>query len=60
MEELLGKDYPLFYNTVQEATKLLRRRGKLAESSQHLAAQSSKMLLMKEEFFNSFATFAIY
>ena len=60
IEEYLGNDYPLFYDTLEEATKLLRCRGKLAEASQYLAAHSKKMQLMKEDFVTSFSSSAIY
>ena len=60
VEEYLGKDYPLFYDTLEEAAELLRSRGKLAETSQYLEAHSRKMQLTSERFVASFASSAIY
>ena len=60
IEEYLGKDYPLFYDTLEQATELLRSRGKLAEASRYLTTLSSTMQLTIEEFVKSFASSAIY
>ena len=60
IKDYLGKNYPLFYNTLEQATELLRSRGKLAEASRYLATHCSKTQLTGEEFVKSFASSAIY
>ena len=60
IKDYVGKDYPLFYDTLEQATELLRSRGKLAEASRYLATHCSKTQLTGEEFVKSFASSAIY
>ena len=60
VEEYLGKDYPLFYDTLEEAAELLKSKEKLAKASLYLEVRSQEMQLTGEKFVKSFAHSAIY
>ena len=60
IEEYLGKDYPLFYDTLDEATKILGDMPKLMEGTLHLNSLSIKERLTKESFISSFTNSVIY
>jgi hypothetical protein len=60
LEEYLGQDYPLFYNTLPEATSILNDRVKLLEGTQYLEKLPIKDKLTKDSFLHSFTNTAIY
>ena len=60
IEEYLGESYPLYYDTLEEATTLLGSKEKLVEASQYLVAHFEKSPLTGESFIRSFASSAIY
>jgi glycosyltransferase involved in cell wall biosynthesis len=60
LEEYLGKDYPLFYDTLHEASALLHDQSKLIKGSDYLQSLPIKNELTKESFLSSFTNTAIY
>ena len=60
IEEYLGCSYPLFYDTLQEATQLIGNREKLLQASQYLKSLPIKLQLTREHFLQSFISSSIY
>ena len=60
VEEYLGEEYPLFYNTLEEATALLCNSEKLVEASRYMQKHFEKYPLSSENFIQQFASSAIY
>ena len=60
IEEYLGTDYPLYYDSLEEATELLGSKEKLLQGSEYLTAHMNKNPLTGELFTKSFASSAIY
>ena len=59
-EEYLGKDYPLFYSTLEEASHLLANKGRLMEGHEYLMKRIHEIDLSEESFFTSIVNSAIY
>lgn len=59
IEEYLGKDYPLFYDTLDDAAALLND-AKLIEGMKYLQSLAIKEELTKESFLSAFTNTAIY
>ena len=59
-EEYLGSDYPLYYDTMEEAAKMLSDRQKLLQASQYLKSLPLKSKLTHENFLQCFIRSSIY
>ena len=60
IEEYLGVDYPLFYDTLEEATTLLKNAEKLQSAIHFLKESPMKWKLTRESFLQKFTNTAIY
>ena len=60
IEEYLGSDYPLFYDTMKEATQMIGDREKLLQASQYLKSLPIKSKLTRKHFLQSFIKSSIY
>ena len=60
LEEYLGKEYPLFYETLEDAAAFLLDTEKLVKASQYMNSLSIKNRLTQENFLQSFASSSIY
>ena len=60
LEEYLGVNYPLFYDTLEEAADILQDTPKLIAATKYLKSLPMKGKLTGENFLNSFTNTAIY
>ena len=60
VEEYLGVNYPLFYNTLSEASAMLGNSEKLTEATHYLAKHFETNPLTSERFIKEFTSSAIY
>ena len=60
VEEYLGKDYPLFYDTLEDAAALLKDSERLLQASEYMKLHPIKQLLTRESFLESFISSSIY
>ena len=60
VEEYLGVDYPLFYDTLDEAAALLRSEERLIAGSRHLAALPIQQEITASAFLDNLQRTAIY
>ena len=58
--EYLGEDYPLYYNTLAEASALLSSSEKLVEATHYLAEHYRRNPLTGDSFIHEFASSALY
>ena len=59
-EEYLGKDYPLFYSTLEEASQLLSSTDRLREGHEYLKKRIQEIDLSEEGFLAAVVNSAIY
>ena len=60
IEEYLGKEYPLFYDTLEQATEFLGSKDMLIKASQYLESHLENTKLTGEKFVQAFASSSIY
>lgn len=60
IEEYLGREYPLFYDTLQEASSILIDSNKLKKGMEYIRNLPIKDSLTQESFISSFANTSIY
>ena len=60
IEEYLGKDYPLLYNTLNEAVQILQDRNRLEEATAYLRSHPLLPQLTNQSFLEAFAGSSIY
>lgn len=60
VEEYLGREYPLFYDSLEEATEILADDSKLQSGTEYLRTLPIKPKLSKEHFLRSFTNTSIY
>ena len=60
VEEYLGTEYPLYYETLEEAIELLSNGEKLMAASQYMAQHFKSHPLTGERFIQEFASSAVY
>ena len=60
VEEYLGSSYPLFYDTLEEAAKLISNNEMLKNAEKYLKSYSGKSLLTPEKFTENFICSAVY
>lgn len=60
IEEYLGKDYPLFYDTLQEASAILSDTTKLQAATDYLKSLPIKARLTEDHFLSSLTNTSIY
>ena len=60
VEEYLGSAYPLFYNSLQEAAKLISDNEMLKSAVAYLKSHTGKSLLTPEKFTQSFISSAVF
>ena len=60
LKEYLGVNYPLFYDTIEEAADIINDKDKLIAATTYLKSLSIKAQLTGEQFLNSFTNTAIY
>ena len=60
IEEYLGSNYPLFYDTMEEATQMISDGEKLLQANQYLKSLPIKSKLTREHFLQSFIKSSIY
>ena len=60
LEEYLGVDYPLFYDTIEEAADIMHDKDKLIAATTYLKSLPMKAELTGDQFLNSFINTAIY
>lgn len=60
LEEYLGVDYPLFYDTLSQATAILGDIDRLAGASAYLASLGTRNKFSDEHFIGSFQNTAVY
>ena len=60
LEEYLGVNYPLFYDTIEEAADILHNKAKLIAATTYLQSLPIKGKLTGENFLNSLTNTAIY
>lgn len=60
VEEYLGKEYPLFYDSLQEATDILADDAKLKYATEYLKSLPIKLKLSGDQFIHSFCNTSIY
>jgi len=60
VEEYLGSSYPLFYNTLEEASKMICNDEILQEASKYLKMRSENLQILPDNFVQSFMNSAVY
>ena len=60
IEEYIGKEYPLFYNTLDEAEKMLQSRQQLEEATAYLESHPLTPQLTNQSFLEAFTSSSIY
>lgn len=60
IEEYLGSRYPLFYDTLEEATSILHDRERLKSGSEYLKNHSIKAQLTHQCFLDAFVSSSVY